>query len=56
MQNLLFIGLYEIDMNIIHLFISFEHQCHVHCLDMNVICLFMLFQDGYRMSICVVYI
>jgi len=25
-----FISLYEIDMNVIHLFILFEHRCHMH--------------------------
>jgi hypothetical protein len=44
MQNLLFIGLYGIDTNFIHLFILFEHQCCAHCLDTNVICLFVLFK------------
>jgi hypothetical protein len=35
--TLLFIGSYGIDTNVIHLFILFEHQCCVHCLDMNVV-------------------
>jgi hypothetical protein len=41
-------------MDVIHLFVLFEYQCHMHCLDMNVIaylycldtnviCLFVLF-------------
>jgi hypothetical protein len=50
-QNLFFIGSYEIDMDVIHLFVLFKHRCHVHCLDtnvicmldMNVVCLFVLF-------------
>jgi len=42
-QNQFFIGLYGIDMNVIHLFVLFEHQCHVHYLNTNVVCLFMLF-------------
>jgi hypothetical protein len=42
-QNLVFIGLYGINMDVIHLFVLFEHRCHVHCLDTNVVCLFILF-------------
>jgi hypothetical protein len=53
--NLLFIGSYKINTNVIHLFVLFAHQCHAHCLDMNVICLFILFKHGCCMSICVVY-
>ncbi len=55
MRNLLFIGSYGIDTNIINLFILFEHWCHVHCLDTNVICLFVLFKHKCYVSICVVY-
>jgi hypothetical protein len=43
MQNLLFINSYGINMDVIHLFIMFEHQYHMHCLDTNVVCLFVLF-------------
>jgi hypothetical protein len=50
-RNLLLIGLYGIDTDVIHLLVLFEHQCHVHCLDMNVICLFVLFRHK-----CCVYI
>jgi hypothetical protein len=55
MQNLLSIGLYGINTNIIHLLLLFEHQCRVHYLDTNVICLFVLFKHRCFMSICVVY-
>ncbi len=55
MQNMFFIGLYRIDTYIIHLFVLFEHQCHVHCLNTNVICLFLLFMHKCYMSIHVVY-
>ncbi len=44
MQILFFIGSYGIDMDVIHLFILFEHQCHANCLDTNFICLFILFR------------
>jgi len=54
-QNLLFIGSYGIDTNVIHLFVLFEYQCHVHYLGTNVICLFVLFKHKYCMSICVGY-
>jgi hypothetical protein len=30
-------------MNVIHLFVLFEHRCHVHYLNTNIVCLFMLF-------------
>jgi hypothetical protein len=36
MRTLLFIGLYGIDTNVIHLFVLFEHQCCAHCSDTNV--------------------
>jgi len=55
MWNMFFIGSYEIDINVIHLLVLFEHQCYAHCLDMNVICLFMLFRQRCCMSIGVVY-
>jgi hypothetical protein len=52
--NLLFKGLYGIDTNVIHLFVLFEHQYHVHCLDMNVVCLFVLFtHKSYLHDFCV---
>jgi hypothetical protein len=54
-QILLFISVYEINTNVIHLLVLFEYQCHMHCLDMNVICLFVLFKHGCYMSICVIY-
>jgi hypothetical protein len=34
-QNLLLIGFYGEDMNVIHLFVLFKHQYCVHCLDTN---------------------
>jgi len=54
MQNLLFISLYGIDMDVIHLLVMFELRCHAHCLNTNVICLFILFKHGCYMSIHVV--
>jgi hypothetical protein len=54
-QNLLIIGSYGINTNIIHLFVLFEHRCCAHYLNMNVICLFVLFRLKYCMSICFVY-
>jgi len=54
--NLLFIGSYEIDIDVIHLLVLFEHWCGVHCLDTNVICLFVLFRHECCVSICIVYI
>ncbi len=56
MRNLFFIGLYEIDTNVIHLFVLFEHRYHVHCLDMNIICPFILFKHECCVFICIVYI
>jgi hypothetical protein len=53
--NLLFIGSYVIDMNIIHLLMLFEHECCANCLNTNVICIFILFRHGCCMSIHVVY-
>jgi hypothetical protein len=35
MQNLVFIGSYGIDLNIVHIFVFFEHRCHSHCLTPN---------------------
>jgi hypothetical protein len=55
MQFFIFISLYGIDMDVIHLFVLFEHQCCVHCLDTNVICLFILFKHECCMFIRVVY-
>jgi hypothetical protein len=54
-QNLLFIGSNGRDINVIHLLVLFEHQCHVHYLNTNVICLFVLFKHGYCTSIRIVY-
>jgi len=53
--NLLFIGSYGINTNVIHLLVLFKHWYHAHCLDTNVICLFILFKHGCCMFICVVY-
>ncbi len=55
MQNLLFIGSYGIDTNVIHPLMLFEHRCCVNCLNMNVICIFVLFRHGCCMFIHVVY-
>jgi len=44
-----------IDMDVIHLFVLFEYQCCVHCLNTNVICLFILFKYICCMCIYVVY-
>jgi len=55
MQNLLFISSYGIDMDVIHLFVLFEHRCHVHRLDTNVICLFILFKHECCVFIRIVY-
>jgi hypothetical protein len=53
-QNLFFIGLYEIDTNVIHLPVLFEHRCRAHCLDTDVVCLFMLFTHGNHLhNFCV---
>ncbi len=51
MQFFFFKGSYGIDMDIIHLFVLFEHRCHVHYLlyaylyHLNIVdvCLFVLF-------------
>jgi hypothetical protein len=53
--NLLFKGLYKINMDVIHLLVLFEHWYHAHCLDTNVICLFISFKHGWYMCMCVVY-
>jgi len=50
-----FIGSSRIYMDVIHLFILFEHWCHMHYLNMNVICLFILFKHRCCMFIRVVY-
>jgi hypothetical protein len=55
MRNLFFIGSYGIDMDVIHLFVLFEHRCHVHRLDTNVICLFVLFKHECCVFIRIVY-
>jgi len=55
LQILLFIGLYRIDMNAIHLLVLFELQCHVHCLNMNVICRSILFKHKCCVSIHIFY-
>jgi len=55
MQNLFFINLYYVNMDVICVFILFKHKCCAHCLyvnvicylycfNMNVVCLFMLFK------------
>jgi hypothetical protein len=54
-QNLFFIGSYGIDMDVIHLFVLFEHRRHVHRLDTNVICLFVLFKHECCVFIHIVY-
>jgi hypothetical protein len=54
-QNLLFIGSYGIDTNVIHLLVLFEHWCRLHCLNTNIMCLFVLFKYKCCMSICFVY-
>jgi hypothetical protein len=53
--NMFSIGSYGIYINVIHLFILFEHQCCMHYLNMNVICVFILFKPKCYMFICVVY-
>jgi hypothetical protein len=55
-QKFLFIGSYEVDTNVIHLLVLFEHWCCVHCLNMNVICMFVLFKHECCVSIHIVYI
>ncbi len=55
MQNLLFVGSYGINMNVIHLFVLFEHQFHAHYLDTDVIYLFVLLKHECCMSIFFVY-
>jgi hypothetical protein len=42
--NLLVIGFYGINMNVIHLLVLFEHRCCAHYLNTNVMCLFILFR------------
>jgi hypothetical protein len=54
-RNLFSIGLYRINMNVIHLLVLFEHWYHVHCLNTNVISMFLLFRHRCCMFICVVY-
>jgi hypothetical protein len=54
-RNLLFIGSYGINTNVIQLLMLFKHWYHMHCLNMNVICLIVSFNHGCCISICVVY-
>jgi len=54
-QNLLYIGSYGIDIDVIHLFVLFEYQCRAHCLNTNVIYLFVLFRNKCCVLIYVVY-
>jgi hypothetical protein len=42
--NLFFIGLYGLNIDVIHLFVLFKPWCHAHCLNMNVMCLFIWFR------------
>jgi hypothetical protein len=42
-------------MDVIHLLILFEHQCHAHCLNTNVTWIFVFFRLKCGMSIHVVY-
>jgi hypothetical protein len=53
--NLFLIGLYGINMDVIHLLVLLENWYHAHCLNTNVICLFVLFKHGCYMVIRVVY-
>jgi hypothetical protein len=53
--NLLFIGSYQINTNVIHLFVLFKHWYRAHCLNTNVICLFVSFKHICCMFIRVVY-
>jgi hypothetical protein len=53
--NLLFIGSYGINTDVIHLLALFEHQCCEHCLDTNLICMFVLFRHECCVSIHIVY-
>jgi hypothetical protein len=55
MQNLLFIGSYGIDMNVIHLIVLFEHWSCAHFFDTNVVCLFVLFTHWCYMFIPIIY-
>ncbi len=38
------IGLYYLNMNVIHLFVLFKHRYHAHCLEMDNVCLFILYR------------
>ncbi len=52
-QNIYFIGLYAIDINIIHLFVLFKYRYCAHCLDINIIYLFLLFTCfSYTQLLC----
>jgi hypothetical protein len=44
-QNLFFMGFCGINIDVIHLFVLFEHQCCAYCLNTNVICIFILNMD-----------
>jgi len=56
MQKKNFEGFYGIDTDIIHQFVLFEHQCHVHCLNISIICLFVLFVLLLYVYLCYLYI
>jgi hypothetical protein len=42
-------------MDVIHLFVLFEHWCHVHYLNTDVICMFVLFKHECYVSIRIIY-
>ncbi len=44
--NLFSIGLYYLNMNVIHLFVLFRHRYHAHCLEMDNVCLFILYRHS----------
>jgi len=48
-------GSYGKDTDVIHLFVLFEHWCHMHYLDTNAMCLFILFKHRCCVFICVVH-
>jgi len=54
-QNLFFISLYGIDIDLINLFVLFKHQCYTHYLNTNVICLIILLKHEYCMFIHDIY-
>jgi hypothetical protein len=43
MRNLIFTGFLWIDIDVMYLFVMFEHRCHMHCFNTSVVCLFILF-------------